>query len=61
MKPDEVKKFYGSGYKFAKSTGMSQSSLGNWIRWGYVPIKSQFMLEKITNGKLKANWFDVKQ
>lgn len=61
MKPDEVKNYYGNGYKFSKATGMSQSSLGNWISWGYVPIKSQYLIEKKSNGKLKACWDDVKQ
>jgi hypothetical protein len=61
MKPEEVKNYYGNGYRFSKATGMSQGSLLNWMSWGYVPIKSQYILEQKTQGKLKANWDDVKQ
>jgi|GEM_PF-1927981 len=53
MTPDEVKKYYGNGYRFAKETGMSNVSFANWIKWGFVPRGSQLELERITKGKLK--------
>lgn len=59
MTPDQVKKKYGSLYRFSKETKMSCCSLSNWLKWGYVPIMSQKKLEKITNGELKSSWDDV--
>lgn len=56
MSPKEVKKYYKTQYNFHKETGMSAASLGNWIKWGYVPLLSQLKLEKITQGKLKSDW-----
>ncbi len=56
MTPDEVLKKYGSQYKFHQQTGMSHRSLGNWIKWGYVPESSQYKIERLTNGELKTEW-----
>ncbi len=58
MKPQEVKQYYGSGYKFWKITKMAQATLGNWIRWGYVPEAAQYKLERLTKGELKTEWTD---
>ena len=54
MSPEEIKNFYRSNYNFAKSTGMSASSLHNWLKWGFVPEGQQCKLEMLTNGALKA-------
>lgn len=56
MTPKEVKKYYRTLYGFNKQTGMSCSSLHNWLKWGYVPLVSQVKLEKMTNGALTAHW-----
>ena len=56
MTPKEVKKHYKSLYRFNKETGMSCSTLGNWLKWGFVPLKAQMKLETLTDGKLKAQW-----
>ncbi len=56
MKPEDVKAFYGTQYNFKKVTGMSQSTLANWLRWGRVPEDAQYKLERLTNGKLKTEW-----
>lgn len=56
MTPEEVKKFYGSLYRFNKTTGMACNSLSNWIRWGYVPLEAQNKLQNLTDGQLKAEW-----
>ena len=61
MKPNEVKEFYGSQYKFAKETGMSKTTLGNWLKWGFVPEDAQYRLERITKGKLKTEWTEKEQ
>jgi len=56
MSPEDVKKHFGSTYKFNKETNMSNVSLLNWIKKGYVPLESQRKLEILTQGKLKAEW-----
>jgi len=56
MTPEEVKKYYKSTYGFRKDTGMSCSSLVNWLKWGRVPLLSQLKLEKMTQGELRADW-----
>jgi phage terminase large subunit len=61
MKPEDVLKYYGSRYNFRKMTGMSHSSLANWISWGYVPEASQYKLERLTRGELKTQWSEVNE
>ncbi len=56
MTPEDVKKYYKSQYNFRKETGMSTSTLGNWLKWGYIPVDSQYRLERLTEGKLKTEW-----
>lgn len=56
MKPEEVKKFYKTKYNFHKETSMSANTLGNWLKWGYVPEAAQYKLERLTQGKLKTEW-----
>lgn len=56
MKPEEILKHYGTKYRFNKETGIAASSLGNWIKWGYVPKETQYKIERITNGLFKTEW-----
>lgn len=56
MKPKEVKRYFKSLYRFNKETGMSATTLGNWLRNGFVPEMSQLKLERITKGALKTDW-----
>lgn len=56
MTPNDVLKKYGSQYQFHKETGMSHSSLGLWLKLGYVPEASQYKLERLTKGELKTEW-----
>jgi hypothetical protein len=62
MTLEEVKKMYGTSYRFSVETGMSHA---NWLHWarkdGFIPISTQIRLEKITNGLLKARLEDIKK
>ncbi len=58
MKPEDILKHYGTKYRFCKETGISAASLGNWIKWGYVPENAQYKLERITKGLFKTEWSD---
>lgn len=54
MTPQQVFDHFKGYYFFSRQTGMSQSSLWNWMQWGFVPFNSQRKLEKLTQGVLKA-------
>lgn len=54
MKPEDVLAYYKSQYNFRKQTGMSNSTLGNWLMKGYIPEDAQYRLERITKGELKV-------
>lgn len=56
MTPQELKKYYRTGYNFRKLTGLSPNNLANWLKWGYVPEETQYKLERITNGLFKTEW-----
>lgn len=56
MTPKEVKKFYKSAYNFHKVTGMSASTLLNWLKSGKIPEDAQYKLERLTKGELKTEW-----
>lgn len=56
MTPQDIQKHYKTAYRFYKETGMSQNSLANWFKWGYVPLNSQVKIERITEGVLKADF-----
>lgn len=51
----ELVRYYKNGYQFSKQTGFSHASYYQWHKIGYIPIKSQFKIEKLTDGRLKAN------
>jgi hypothetical protein len=55
MSPEDVKNYYGSGYRFALDTGMSNVTLLNWLKQGFVSDNAQCKLEKLTEGALKAD------
>lgn len=58
MTPEDVKRYYGTNYRFNKMTKMSRASLFNWLKWGFVPEASQYKLERLTKGELKTQWTD---
>lgn len=59
MTVNEVVDMYGNWSTFVKKTGFGRMSWFAWRKKGYVPIKSQYKLEQITNGVLKADFRDV--
>jgi hypothetical protein len=59
MTLDEVKEYFGSSYQFHKKTGMNHRNYYNWRIAGYIPIKTQMKLEKLSNQGLKAELHDV--
>jgi len=52
---EDLKKHFGNGNRFEIETGLSHVNWFNWKNRGFIPIKSQMKLERITKGKLIAN------
>lgn len=61
MTIDDIKNYFGTGYRFSKMTGMSHSTWTNWMNKGCIPIESQVKVQKITQGKLKADLRHVEE
>lgn len=61
MTINDLKEYYGSGYRFNKDTHMSASSFMNWNNRGYIPWGSQLIIERLTEGKLKADKQDMRK
>lgn len=60
MTPEDVYTYYGGGTAAARALGIGRSAVDNWKTRGAVPIKHQLIIEKKTNGKLKASLDDLK-
>jgi hypothetical protein len=59
MTVEDVKKYFGSTYKFAMITGMGHSNILYWAKKGFIPLLSQLRIERATDGKLKADFNHV--
>ncbi len=51
----EVHSLYGSWTKFSKNFEFGSTTYQGWIRRGYIPFKTQEIIEFRTKGLLKAN------
>ena len=56
MTPEDLKDYFGNAYRFSQKTPMTAQSFHNWVKAGRIPKPSQLLIEKITKGKLKAEW-----
>ena len=56
MTLEEVISFYGTSYNFEKITKMSHDNYRAWKVKGYIPILTQFKIEALSKGKLKADY-----
>jgi hypothetical protein len=59
MTIDDLIALYGDHNEFARITGISKQSWFNWRNKGYIPIKSQYKLQELTNGALQVNYNDT--
>jgi len=55
MTYDEVIEYYGTAYRAAIENDLSTSTTSHWKRNGFIPIRSQLLLESNTSGALKAD------
>jgi hypothetical protein len=61
MTLDDLKKEYGTSYRFSKKTGLSHVNWVHWHKFGFIPILSQMKLERISGGALRADLNHVPQ
>lgn len=55
MTPSQVVKHFGSVSAAARGLGLTRTAVQNWKRWGFVPKRSQRLIELETGGALKAS------
>lgn len=55
MTIDDLKRYFGTSYRFNALTGMSASNYMNWENYGYIPFISQVKIQRLTKGALKAD------
>lgn len=56
----EIYEYHGSNWAcVCRELKLGTSTIQNWIKRGYVPIRSQMVLEKRTNGLFKARLEDA--
>lgn len=53
--------YFGSGYRMAKNCDFSLGAVYKWKTLGFIPMKSQCMIEALTGGALKANLIHSKK
>lgn len=61
MKLQEAIDHFGNMYRLAKACGVSVATPYSWRRRGYIPIKSQYLIQEITNGQLRCKISDCKR
>ena len=59
MTIDEVIKYYGNLRRCTLAIGKSSQASYNWKRSGIIPVAVQILIEKQTDGALKANLDDA--
>jgi|FreactTroBogLake_1042271.scaffolds.fasta_scaffold19133_2 hypothetical protein len=60
MTPKDVLNYFGTTYRFGKETKIKPHTLSSWIKKGYIPLNSQVMIERFTNGALKIDYDHIK-
>lgn len=60
MTYDDLKKYFGSLYQFSICCNFSLSAPTHWKKKGFIPIDTQFKIERLTKGGLKASLEDCK-
>ncbi len=57
----EIYEYYGKNYaNVCRELKIGTTTIQNWIKKDSIPIKSQMILEKLTNGLFKARLEDAK-
>lgn len=60
MTLDDLYKRWGTWMAVANALKISQSGVTYWRKRGYIPFQAQLLIERKTNGALKAREEDAK-
>lgn len=60
MKINEAIEYFGSAYQLAKKTKTPFATVYHWVGEGYISPEGQLLIQKLTEGKLKAQYDDLK-
>jgi hypothetical protein len=60
MKLDEAVNYFGNMYRLSKECGFSLATPYSWRLRGHIPFESQYKIEKVSKGALKAKLEDSK-
>ena len=55
MKIDELKNYYKTWSNICREFGMGLNATQYWRKIGYIPYRTQLLIEKQSKGKFKAN------
>lgn len=55
MTLDDLVQKFGNKGQISLALGMSYSRIANWFYKGYIPQITQYQIEVLTKGKLKAD------
>ena len=55
MLPEELRDHFGTWASMSRELGLGATTYLGWIKKGYIPFKTQCLLENMTNRKFKAN------
>lgn len=55
MTPDQVIKHYGSERAAAQALQLTRQAVNHWKRHNLIPVRTQALIQLITNGALKAS------
>lgn len=55
MLPKDVLDYYGTWSRLIREVGLGLSTYQGWLKKGYIPYRSQLLIEKSTKTKLLAN------
>jgi len=59
MNLDDVIKHFGSGRAVAFAIKTSPQAISHWRKTGYIPFAKQLLIEKLTEGKFRADSEDL--
>jgi hypothetical protein len=61
MTPQKAISYYGTQVAVAAQLRVTQPSVANWVKRGYIPAAPQLRLEELSGGDLKADrWVRTK-
>lgn len=54
---EALKEFGGTGYKLCKALGIATQNYTRWSKQGWIARPQQLLIERMTEGRLKADEF----